>query len=62
MSEGAKARIIRENRSLLQERNHAWNQTVRLLVYVLNMQEDYPDLPWPELPDQYDESTWRAAA
>lgn len=58
----SKARLSRENRSLLDERNVARMQVVRLLNYVLNTQEDYPGLPWPPLPDEYDEMTWRAVA
>lgn len=58
----SKTRLTLENRSLLEQRNEARMQVVRLLSYVLNMQEDLPDLPWPELPDRYDEMTWRYVA
>lgn len=51
-----------ENRSLLEQRNASRMQVVRLLTYVINMQEDFPELEWPELPDKYDEITWRYAA
>lgn len=34
-------------------------KVVRLLVYIRNMRQDYPDLNWPELPDNYSELTWR---
>lgn len=36
-------------------------QLVRLLTYVLNMQEDFPELPWQDLPDQYEQIVWRYA-
>jgi hypothetical protein len=34
-------------------------KVVRLLVYIRNMREDYPDLEWPGLPDNYSELVWR---
>jgi hypothetical protein len=58
----SKARLTMENRSLLEQRNHARMQLIRLLTYVINMQEDNPHLSWPDLPDNYDEMTWRYVA
>lgn len=51
-----------ENKTLRQQSDTARMQVVRLLTYVRNMQQDYPELPWPELPDYYDEMTWRYVA
>lgn len=68
MSE-SKARLTAENDTLRRQSDtlrrqseSARMQVVRLLTYVRNMQQDFPDLPWPALPDRYDEMTWRYVA
>lgn len=58
----SKARPTTGNVTLRTERDQARMQVVRLLAYVLDMKEDYPTLPWRELPDEYDPVTWRYAA
>lgn len=57
----SKARLTTENETLRKRHDEARMQVVRLIVYILNMKEDFPTLPWPELPDDYDEMTWRYA-
>lgn len=58
----SKARLLQETITAKQKETEYFYQLVRLLTYVHNMQTDYPDLPWPDYPDQYSEMTWRYAA
>lgn len=58
----SKARLNGDLRTTRDQLIAANMQVIRLLNYVLNMQEDYPELPWPSLPDDYHEATWRAVA
>lgn len=58
----SKARLMMEAQRAAQKQADVTWQLVRLLAYVLNMQEDHPEVDWPELPDSYSEMVWRYAA
>jgi hypothetical protein len=51
--------LLKENERMRQDLHERTFQLVRLLNYVINMQEDHPDLGWDDLPDRYDEVIWR---
>lgn len=58
----SKARLQGENSELKARNTELFFMVVRLLGYVRNMQSDYPDLQYPDLPDEYSELMWRYAA
>lgn len=51
--------LISDNEKLKSDLNSRTFELVRLLNYVINMQEDHPDFDWPDLPDRYSELLWR---
>lgn len=61
MSE-SKARLESENQQLRKEKEELTFKLVRLLAYTINLQEDHPDIQWPEFPDSYSDMVWRYAA
>lgn len=61
MSE-SKTRLTTEVIGLKADKHELTLKLVRLLAYVLNMQDDNPDLDWPQLPDAYPDLVWRYAA
>lgn len=54
--------LAERNKELLAQAATANAHLVRLINYMLNMREDYPDLQWPDLPDIYDKKIWQAAS
>ena len=60
MSE-SKARLTSEAQTLRQNRDELFGQLTRLMAYVHDMQVEYPDINWPEMPDRYSETLWRRA-
>jgi hypothetical protein len=58
----AKVAMAPDAKSIKDERDELTFKLVRLLTYVINMQEDFPDLDWPEFPDSYSDLLWRYAA
>lgn len=54
--------LAERNKELLAEAATANAHLVRLLNYVMNMREDFPDVDWPDLPDVYDKKIWQAAS
>jgi hypothetical protein len=58
----SKARLTAENHHLRHENQELTFKLVRLLAYVMNLREDYPQVEWPDLPDSYSEMIWRYAA
>lgn len=58
----SKARMEKEIRKLALDKQDVTFKLVRLLAYVINMQDDYPDMIWPDLPDSYSEMVWRYSA
>lgn len=58
----SKARLTADAKSMKDERDELTFKLVRLLAYVINMQDDHPELAWPDLPDSYSEMVWRYAA
>ncbi len=57
----SKARLAIETVELKQRNSDLFFMVVRLLTYVHNMQQDFPDLDWEDLPDRYPEIMWRYA-
>jgi hypothetical protein len=61
MSE-SKTRLEIENRKLKNDKQDLTFKLVRLLAYVINLQDDYPDMAWPDFPDSYSDMVWKYAA
>lgn len=58
----SKARMQHEIDTLKIRNRDLHLKLVRLLAYMINMQDDHPDFGWPDLPDNYDEMVWRYVA
>lgn len=54
--------VAGKNRALMVENARTNSHLIRLLNYVLNMREDFADLDWPDLPDEYGSKIWKAAS
>lgn len=50
-----------ENRKLRNDNQALKYKLARLVGYVINMQDDHPDLIWPEFPDNYPD-VWKFVA
>lgn len=60
MSE-SKARLQREADEFRVRYGKQFMLVVELLRYIHEAQQDYPSIPWPDLPDGLTESHWREA-
>lgn len=47
-----------ENRRLRDDNLALKYKLARLVAYVINMQDDYPDMAWPDFPDTYN-NLWK---
>jgi hypothetical protein len=62
MSDNLVTKMGIENRRLKNANQDLTFKLVRLIAYVINMQDDHPDMAWPEFPDTYSGLVWKYAA